>query len=145
MWTQPETRSRPQPHEIGATATPWAVYEWTGKKWELWHIAPSDRVAREVANALQRFTGRRFHLYATRQSRPPDPWEIIVQPWQGVRRTWGYAAGEWYAWHVRDALARTVGNAIRAGRRTPFKPWDFAMRGPDGRIAYSSESDMKPF
>jgi hypothetical protein len=44
---------------------------------------------------------------------------------------------------VRDALARMVGNAIRAGKATRFRPQEFAMRGPDGRIAHSFETDRK--
>lgn len=123
----------------------WAVYEWTGRDWVLWHIAPSERVAREVRDALKRFTRQRFYLYAVRPSKPPDPWEVVVRPSGRPGRTWGFAAGRWHAWQVRDALARDVGDAIRARRRALFKPYEFAIRAPEGRYEYSSESDWSPY
>lgn len=131
--------------KVGVAATFWSIYERSGDRWLLWHVAPTHRAAREVAAALARFTRLSFHLFPTTIPRPPSATEVIAIAEDGRRRTWGFAHGEWYGWQVRDALARTIGDAIRAGRATSLKPSDVALRGADGRMAYSNETEHRPF
>jgi hypothetical protein len=130
----------------------YGVHRWepSERRWVLWHVAPSKQTADEVARALRAFTRDRYDVTGPGWKAPATSLPIVAERFPDRRGhraivTWGRALSDWFAWHVRDALAQQIYEAKRRGGKGTVDAGTLAYVSAAGHQVPTAMSDPSAF